>query len=192
MLSSPTSRISKRIISLSASINLSFVNLGLNAHPTFFGCNASNFTSATRTPPLVVYFPHTPWTDYTNFSTYTLEYSQAEVAAYINNGVATAVHALVSFHLTSSLKEIARPGRLVLHVLLSNVRRSGQACQSVISVNSVLINTAGMAQSTQLRMPTIQSSDLTIRHFKLEGKRAPKQVTGLRIYSLQDYSALLL
>src|SRR5271167_3483521 len=48
----------------------SFVNLGLNSRPTFFGCNASNFTDYSRTPPLVVYFPHTPWTAYTNFSTF--------------------------------------------------------------------------------------------------------------------------
>jgi lysophospholipase len=68
-----------------------FVNLGLNARPTFFGCNASNFTDFRRTPPLTIYFPHVPWTAFTNFTTFTLEYSQANVTAYIENGVATAV-----------------------------------------------------------------------------------------------------
>lgn len=90
--------------SLSINTDFSFVNLGLNARPTFFGCNASNFTSYSRTPPLVIYFPHTPWTAYTNFSTFTLEYSQADVAAYIQNGVATAVW----FLLLTMLRLVAR------------------------------------------------------------------------------------
>ena len=34
-----------------------FVNLGLNAHPTFFGCDASNSSGPT---PLVVYIPNAP------------------------------------------------------------------------------------------------------------------------------------
>jgi lysophospholipase len=77
---------------LTFELNFRFVNLGLNSRPTFFGCNASNYTSFSRIPPLVIYFPHTGWTAYTNFSTFTLEYTNADVAAYINNGVATAVH----------------------------------------------------------------------------------------------------
>lgn len=76
-------------------INFRFVNLGLNNRPTFFGCNVSNFTDYSRPPPLVVYFPHSPWTAYTNFSTFTLEYSDAEVQAYIDNGVATSVLSLL-------------------------------------------------------------------------------------------------
>jgi lysophospholipase len=67
------------------------VNLGLNSRPTFFGCNASNFSDYSRPPPLVVYFPHTPWTAFTNFSTFQLEYSDAEVQAFMDNGAATAV-----------------------------------------------------------------------------------------------------
>lgn len=84
------SLISKRI-SLISDSEYSFVNLGLNSRPTFFGCNATNFTDYSRTPPLVMYFPHTGWTGYTNFSTFTLEYSPDQVAEYIQNGVATAV-----------------------------------------------------------------------------------------------------
>lgn len=79
------------LILLSFLTYLSFVNLGLNSRPTFFGCNSSNYTSFSRTPPLVIYFPHTGWTAFTNFSTFTLEYTNADVAAYIDNGVATAV-----------------------------------------------------------------------------------------------------
>jgi lysophospholipase len=101
----------------------SFVNLGLNSRPTFFGCNASNYTSFSRIPPLVIYFPHTGWTAFTNFSTFTLEYTNADVAAYIDNGVATAVIPLLfpnaSFsykEVNDSHKEIVRHGRLVLPV----------------------------------------------------------------------------
>jgi hypothetical protein len=89
MLSFPMFQINKRISFVLS--DASFVNLGLNSRPTFFGCNASNYTSFTRTPPLVVYFPHVGWSAYTNFSTFTLEYSNASVQAYIDNGVATAV-----------------------------------------------------------------------------------------------------
>jgi lysophospholipase len=74
------------------SADFRMVNLGLNNRPTFFGCNASNFSDYSRPPPLVVYFPHTPWTAYTNFTTFTLEYSDAEVQAFMDNGAATAVH----------------------------------------------------------------------------------------------------
>jgi hypothetical protein len=94
--SSLISLISKRISLSHYRTHDRFVNLGLNSRPTFFGCNASNYTTFRRTPPLVVYFPHTGWTAYTNFSTFTLEYSDADVAAYINNGVATAVSPLSS------------------------------------------------------------------------------------------------
>jgi Lysophospholipase catalytic domain len=89
MLYFPIFQINKRISFVL--FDYSFVNLGLNSRPTFFGCNASNYTSFTRPPPLVVYFPHVGWTAYTNFSTFTLEYSNASVQAYIDNGVATAV-----------------------------------------------------------------------------------------------------
>jgi lysophospholipase len=37
-----------------------FVALGLNNRPTFFGCNSSNVTSGDNIPPLVVYIPNSP------------------------------------------------------------------------------------------------------------------------------------
>jgi len=58
--SSLISLISKRISLSHYRTHDRFVNLGLNSRPTFFGCNASNYTTFRRTPPLVVYFPHTP------------------------------------------------------------------------------------------------------------------------------------
>ena len=60
----------------------------------------------------MIYFPHTGWTAYTNFSTFTLEYTDDQVAAYIQNGVATAVFPPYA-RLTISHKETAQPGLLV-------------------------------------------------------------------------------
>lgn len=49
-----------------------FVNLGLNQRPTFFGCNASNMTDGLNVP-LVVYIPNAPYVSYSNVTTFTLE-----------------------------------------------------------------------------------------------------------------------
>lgn len=38
-----------------------------------------------------MYFPHVPWTGFTNYSTFTLQFTQSEVDAFIENGVNTAV-----------------------------------------------------------------------------------------------------
>jgi lysophospholipase len=104
----------------------SFVNLGLNSRPTFFGCNASNFTDYSRTPPLVIYFPHTPWTAYTNFSTFTLEYTQDQVAAFIQNGVATAViSSLLLIDVQSQGNSTTWPACLACAVLQRAKERAG-------------------------------------------------------------------
>ncbi|EOD50301.1 putative lysophospholipase plb1 protein [Neofusicoccum parvum UCRNP2] len=60
-----------------------FVNLGLNSHPTMFGCDASNFSSTT---PLVVYIPNSPYIYHSNVSTYTMSYNNTERNAIIENG----------------------------------------------------------------------------------------------------------
>lgn len=60
-----------------------FVNLGLNTRPTFFGCNASNTSSTT---PLIVYLPNAPYSYDSNFSTFQLSYSQDERNGMIGNG----------------------------------------------------------------------------------------------------------
>lgn len=71
-----------------------FVNLGLNTHPTFFGCNSSNITSMT---PLVVYLPNSPYTFQSNISTFTPSYTTVEIEGFIENGyeVATMGNATV-------------------------------------------------------------------------------------------------
>lgn len=46
------------------------INKGLNARPTFFGCNSTNATSVSGVAPLVVYLPNTPYVTYSNVSTF--------------------------------------------------------------------------------------------------------------------------
>lgn len=57
-----------------------FVNLGLNMRPTFFGCNDSS------SGPLIVYLPNAPYSSNSNFSTFDLEYSIDERNQVIENG----------------------------------------------------------------------------------------------------------
>lgn len=60
-----------------------FVNLGLNQRPTFFGCtNGSNTPSG----PLIVYIPNAPYSFHSNVSTFDLEYSTEERNQIIQNG----------------------------------------------------------------------------------------------------------
>lgn len=64
-----------------------FVNLGLNARPTFFGCNSSNTTGPT---PLVVYIPNFPYVYQSNVSTFDPTYNNSERDAIVANGYAVA------------------------------------------------------------------------------------------------------
>ena len=64
-----------------------FINLGLNNRPTFFGCNASNNTGDT---PIVVYLPNAPYITYSNVSTFNLEYNETQRNAIIRNGYEVA------------------------------------------------------------------------------------------------------
>lgn len=69
-----------------------FINLGLNNRPTFFGCNASNFTLASgqAPPPLVVYLPNAPYTNNSNASTFDPSYDIGERNSFVANGVYAA------------------------------------------------------------------------------------------------------
>ncbi|KAE8349599.1 lysophospholipase catalytic domain-containing protein [Aspergillus coremiiformis] len=60
-----------------------FLNLGLNKRPTFFGCNSSNTSSPT---PLVVYLPNAPYTASSNTSTFQLSYQNQQRDDIILNG----------------------------------------------------------------------------------------------------------
>ena len=60
-----------------------FVNLGLNTRPTFFGCNSSNTSSPT---PLVVYIANSPYTYQSNYSTFTSSYNTSQRNLMVENG----------------------------------------------------------------------------------------------------------
>lgn len=60
-----------------------FVNLGLNNRPAFFGCNGTNLTGPA---PLIVYMPNAPYSALSNYSTFTLSYTDDERNAVIQNG----------------------------------------------------------------------------------------------------------
>ncbi|KAJ0426768.1 lysophospholipase catalytic domain-containing protein [Aspergillus carlsbadensis] len=60
-----------------------FVNLGLNKRPTFFGCETRNLTGPA---PLVVYIPNAPYTFMSNTSTFDLSYTDDDRDAMIANG----------------------------------------------------------------------------------------------------------
>ncbi|KAL5611679.1 hypothetical protein BROUX41_000743 [Berkeleyomyces rouxiae] len=62
-----------------------FVNLKLNQRPTFFGCDASNFSSD-AVPPLIVYIPNAPLTYFSNVSTFTTSYELELRDSIILNG----------------------------------------------------------------------------------------------------------
>lgn len=60
-----------------------FINLGLNNRPTFFGCDSRNTTTPT---PLIVYLPNAPYSYHSNISTFTDTYEDTQRDAVILNG----------------------------------------------------------------------------------------------------------
>ncbi|UNI19499.1 Lysophospholipase [Purpureocillium takamizusanense] len=56
-----------------------FVNLGLNSRPTFFGCGNTS-------TPLIVYLPNTPYTTLSNVSTFDLSYNDSQRDQIVQNG----------------------------------------------------------------------------------------------------------
>ncbi|TDZ20510.1 Lysophospholipase [Colletotrichum orbiculare MAFF 240422] len=69
-----------------------FINLGLNRRPTFFGCDASNFTlrAGQVAPPIVVYLPNAPYVAHSNVSTFDPSYERSQRDAIIQNGYDSA------------------------------------------------------------------------------------------------------
>ncbi|KAF3403553.1 Lysophospholipase 1 [Penicillium rolfsii] len=62
-----------------------FVNLGLNNGPVFFGCDPSNSTGKPPAP-LIIYIPNNPYTYMSNISTSTLELNDTERDKLVLNG----------------------------------------------------------------------------------------------------------
>ena len=67
-----------------------FINLGLNTKPTFFGCDAGNMTDLEYIPPLIVYIPNSLHSYQGNQSTFKLSYSTKERIGVIQNGFESA------------------------------------------------------------------------------------------------------
>jgi lysophospholipase len=64
-----------------------FVALGMNNRPAFFGCNSSNVTQGNNIPPLIVYLPNSPYVFWSNQSTFgKLDYTIDERNGMIENG----------------------------------------------------------------------------------------------------------
>ncbi|KAH7302849.1 lysophospholipase catalytic domain-containing protein [Stachybotrys elegans] len=64
-----------------------FINLGLNTRPVFFGCDTSNITERA---PLIIYLPNFPYIYQSNISTFSMSISEGERDAMIQNGWAVA------------------------------------------------------------------------------------------------------
>lgn len=79
-----------------------FINLGLNGRPTFFGCNSSNVTDSA---PLIIYIPNSPYIYASNVSTFDLQYNISERDAILENGydVATLGNATIDADWASCL-----------------------------------------------------------------------------------------
>jgi lysophospholipase len=60
-----------------------FINLGLNNHPTFFGCDTGSHNSS---GPLIVYLPNVLYIYLSNFITFDLEYNDSERNQIVRNG----------------------------------------------------------------------------------------------------------
>ncbi|KJZ77229.1 hypothetical protein HIM_03550 [Hirsutella minnesotensis 3608] len=68
----------------------SFVNLGLNTRPVFFGCNAASSPNAPPPGPLIVYLPNYPYVYASNISTFEMSIPDAKRDAIVQNGWALA------------------------------------------------------------------------------------------------------
>ncbi|KAJ1327756.1 lysophospholipase [Microdochium nivale] len=62
-----------------------FINLGLNKRPTFFGCDTSKFGGG-HVPPLIVYVPNAPYTANSNISTFQMATEKEQKHQIIQNG----------------------------------------------------------------------------------------------------------
>ncbi|KAF8294739.1 hypothetical protein DL93DRAFT_2173965 [Clavulina sp. PMI_390] len=102
-----------------------FVNLGLNSRPTFFGCNDSAPT------PLVVYIPNHPYTAYTNFSTFQLAYTAEEIDAFLSNAFHEAAGNLTSLSSSGNSSTPLFPTCLACALVSRAERRAGLTQTSV-------------------------------------------------------------
>lgn len=69
-----------------------FIAQGLNNRPTFFGCDAGNFSTSggSSVPPLIIYIPNAPYITMSNVTTFTPSYPLDQRNAIIRNGYEAA------------------------------------------------------------------------------------------------------
>ena len=104
-----------------------FVALGLNNRPTFFGCDSKNVTKGNNIPPLIVYLPNSPYVFWSNTSTFDkLSYTLEERAGMIENGYDVVTQG-------NSTREGASnwPTCVGCAVLSRSLERNGQAVPDV-------------------------------------------------------------
>jgi len=96
------------------------VNLGLNRKPSFFGCDPA----APNPGPLIVYLPNAPYSNYSNVTTFQMEFTDEERLAIVGNGynVATMANATV---------DKQWPACLGCAILDRSFRRSGTQAPSI-------------------------------------------------------------
>lgn len=103
-----------------------FVNLGLNSRPAFFGCDASNFTNTTQgapVPPLVVYLPNAPYTTLSNVTTFEPTTTLRQRASIIANGFNAATQG-------NGTLDAAWPACVACAALSRSLARTGTAVPS--------------------------------------------------------------
>ncbi|CAO2655823.1 Nn.00g046260.m01.CDS01 [Neocucurbitaria sp. VM-36] len=145
-----------------------FIALGFNNRPAFFGCNSSNVTEGNNIPPLVVYIPNSPYVFWSNTSTFNkLDYSIKERNAMIQNGYDVATQA-------NSTREGASnwPACVGCAILSRSLERNGedipevcQQCFTQYCWNGTVVENAAPYEPEMLLAPVDTTSGV--------GKYAP-------------------
>ncbi len=133
-----------------------FINLGLNSRPTFFGCNASNITDGDVPGvqvPLIVYIPNSPYVTYSNQSTFSLSTNDSYRDALIANGYDVATMGNGTVHKTW-------PTCVGCAILSRSLTRTGtsvpQACQQCFQDfcwNGTIDSSTPKAYQPALKLP---------------------------------------
>ncbi|KAK4448761.1 lysophospholipase [Podospora aff. communis PSN243] len=118
-LAAPTSAPPRRIASPPFPPSAhTFVNLGLNRRPTFFGCNPDLTGTASPPGPLIVYLPNAPYSYFSNETTFQMEYTPEEWRTIMRNGADGVT-------LANSSLDAQWPARVGCAILERSLRRTG-------------------------------------------------------------------
>ncbi|CAG9993897.1 unnamed protein product [Clonostachys byssicola] len=151
-----------------------FLNLGLNQKPVFFGCNEKNTSEVS---PLIVYIPNYPYTFYSNTSTFfKMSYNESERDAMIENGWAIATQ-------LNSTRDANWPACVGCAILHRSLVRTGSAlpakCQECF--NSYCWNGTLDESTPDDYSPTLfgKMSDMSSMGYKLVGNSMVVAVAGI-------------